>query len=75
MEINKVGFIRTGDEAGKYVRVEELPDSPPSYLILLAHDREFKNGCGDYWAEDYPSLEGFFSEGNWAVGWHEAGNS
>lgn len=71
IEINKVGWIRSGDDAGKYVKIDELPDSPPSYLILMAHDKEFKNGYGDYWVEDYESLEGFFTEGNWVVEWPE----
>ncbi|MEV3853722.1 hypothetical protein AB0J38_05265 [Streptomyces sp. NPDC050095] len=73
IEIGKVGRIAAGDESGKYVRVDELPDSPRSYLILLAHDREFTRGCGDYWVEDYPSLEQFFAEGKWAVEWPEEG--
>uniref|UniRef100_A0AAU2V3R2 Uncharacterized protein n=1 Tax=Streptomyces sp. NBC_00003 TaxID=2903608 RepID=A0AAU2V3R2_9ACTN len=69
IEIGKVGWIRSGDESGKFVKVNELPDSPPSYLILIAHDREFKRGCGDYWVEDFESLEGFFAEGAWVVEW------
>ena len=69
IEINKIGWIRSGDDEGKYVKIQELPDSPPSYLILMAHDREFKSGYGDYWVEDYGSLKGFLAEGNWVVEW------
>lgn len=69
IKIGKVGRIVSGDDAGKFVRVDELPDSPPSYLILLAEDQDFKRGCGDYWVEDFPSLEEFFTEGQWTVEW------
>ncbi|NDK30087.1 hypothetical protein FSY75_37890 [Streptomyces sp. TR1341] len=69
IRVGKVGQISSGDEAGKFVKIKELPDSPPSYLVLLAHDQEFTHGCGDYWVEDFPSLEQFFSEGKWVVDW------
>ncbi|MEU0838657.1 hypothetical protein ABZ370_04180 [Streptomyces sp. NPDC005962] len=72
VEVNKVGYTRAGgDEAGKYVKVQELADSPPSYLILVARDQDFQDGCGDYWVENYESLQGFFAEGNWVVDWRE----
>jgi len=44
-------------------------DSPPSYLILMARDRDFRDGCGDYWVEDREPLEAFFNEGGWIVEW------
>lgn len=69
IQFGKVGHIRSGDEAGMYVKVQELPDSPPSYLVLMAHDADFKEGYGDYWVEDRESLEGFFAESGWAVDW------
>ncbi|MFF2506560.1 hypothetical protein ACFVTY_24720 [Streptomyces sp. NPDC058067] len=53
----------------EFVRIDELPDSPPSYLVLLAHDEAFPRGCGDYWAEIWTSLEQFFTEGQWIVEW------
>ncbi|MGW3565872.1 hypothetical protein ACWDSL_18650 [Streptomyces sp. NPDC000941] len=74
IRIDEVGLIRSGDDAGKYVRIQRLPDTPPSYLILMAFDREFENGYSDYWVEDYASLEEFFTEGEWAVEWPAAGN-
>ncbi|MEU8971564.1 barstar family protein [Streptomyces monashensis] len=69
LKIGEVGRITAGDEAGQFVKIEELPDSPPSYLILLAHDLEFTRGRGDHWVEDLPSLEQFFAEGKWIVEW------
>ncbi|MGW2331548.1 hypothetical protein ACWC5C_38160 [Streptomyces sp. NPDC001700] len=65
----EVGHILTGDEAGKNVKIQELSDSPPSYLVLVARDRDFRDGCGDYWVEDRESLEAFFAEGGWIVDW------
>ncbi|MFD5035977.1 hypothetical protein ACFWNI_02425 [Streptomyces sp. NPDC058377] len=69
IEIGKVGRITAGDELGKFVRIKELPDDPPSYLILLAEDSEFLNGCGDYWVENREDLEEFFIEAHWEVEW------
>ncbi|MFG2264767.1 hypothetical protein [Streptomyces sp. NPDC048720] len=69
IRIGRVGEIISGDESGKFVKIDELPDSPPSYLILLAYDRAFSSGCGDYWVEDQESLEQFFDEGRWVVNW------
>ncbi|MZD10599.1 hypothetical protein GTW43_36815 [Streptomyces sp. SID5785] len=71
IQIGSIGRIASGDEAGKFVRIDELPDEPPSYLILLAYDAEFSRGCGDYWVEDRLSLVQFFTEGNWEVEWRE----
>lgn len=68
-QVDKVGHIRTGDEAGTHIRVQGLADSPASYLILMAHDRDFRDGCGDYWVEDRESLEEFLAEGGWIVEW------
>lgn len=70
-----VGRIVAGDEVGKFVRVEELVGEPPSFLVLLACDREFTRGCGDYWVEDLESLGQFFAEGGWVVEWPSDGAS
>ncbi|MDT0305458.1 hypothetical protein RM780_00565 [Streptomyces sp. DSM 44917] len=66
-----VGRIVSGHELGSYVKVEELPDDPPSFLILTASDREFREGSGDSWVEDYASLEQFFEESRWVIEWEE----
>ncbi|WP_203887533.1 hypothetical protein [Planotetraspora kaengkrachanensis] len=57
------------DEAGRFVFIKELPDEPPSYLVLTAADEEFKVPGGDEWVEDYASLIAFFQEGRWVVEW------
>ncbi|MEU3710387.1 hypothetical protein [Streptomyces catenulae] len=58
----RTGFIEAGDDQGKYVRIEELPDTPPSYLITFSKDAEFTQECGDYWVEDKESLSKFMKE-------------
>ncbi|MFE0509760.1 hypothetical protein [Streptomyces sp. NPDC058964] len=65
----RAGRIGSGEDAGKFVKVEELPGSPPSHLVLMSRDREFTDGCGDYWVEDRESLEAFFVECGWGVDW------
>ncbi|GAA3188420.1 MULTISPECIES: hypothetical protein [Streptomyces] len=67
----RTGFIEAGDDQGKYVKIEELPDTPPSYLITLAKDADFTQGCGDYWVEDKESLKQFIREGYWEVNWFQ----
>ncbi|MEW1719394.1 hypothetical protein [Streptomyces sp. NPDC093109] len=71
IEIGKVGKISSGDDSGKFVKVQELHDNPSSFLILMAYDSEFKVGYGDYWVEDYESLKGFFTESQWKIEWIE----
>jgi hypothetical protein len=74
IEIGKVGKISSGDDIGKFVKIQKLPDDPPSFLILMAHDPEFHRGYGDYWVKDYECLEEFFAEGKWVVEWLEPEN-
>ncbi|KRV48672.1 hypothetical protein AQ490_24375 [Wenjunlia vitaminophila] len=71
IQLGTVGRISSGDDSGKFVKIQKLPDDPPSFLILIAHDREFRHGYGDYWVEDYGSLQEFFREGQWVVQWLE----
>lgn len=71
IKIGKVGRITAGDEFEKFIRINELPDDPPSYLILLAEDSAFLNGCGDYWVENREDLREFFTEAHWEVDWTE----
>lgn len=69
IRIGQVGKLVSGDEEGNFVKINEFPGSPPSYLILLAHDQGFTCGCGDYWVEDFASLEQFFADGEWLANW------
>lgn len=71
IKLGMVGHIMSGVDQNSWVRVQELPDDPPSFLILLATDHDFHTGIGDYWVEDYPSLEQFFEESQWVVDWDE----
>ncbi|MCX4461195.1 hypothetical protein OOK58_00460 [Streptomyces sp. NBC_01728] len=69
IRIGVLGKIVEGDEAGRFVFIKELPDDPPSYLVLTAADENLKISGGDEWVEDYPSLIDFFKEGEWVVEW------
>ena len=69
IRIGVLGRIVEGDEAGRFVRIKELPDDPPSYLVFTAADEEFKVAGGDEWVEDYASLIAFCEEGRWVVEW------
>ncbi|MBE9497983.1 hypothetical protein IHE61_01880 [Streptomyces sp. GKU 257-1] len=69
--INKVGRIASGDDQGKFVKIEELSGNPTNYLVLTAADRDFQFDGGDEWVEDYAALEQFFEEARWVVVWDE----
>ncbi|MEV8425846.1 hypothetical protein [Streptomyces niveus] len=71
IEIDSVGRIVSGEEVGRFVKIQELPDNPPSYLILTAADRDFHQEGGDSWVEDEASLRQYFSESRWVVNWEE----
>jgi hypothetical protein len=71
IRIGVVGRIESGDEQGKFVKIQELPDQPPSYLVLTAADPDFTTDGGDDWVEDLPSLEQYFGEAQWAIVWEE----
>lgn len=71
IRVGVVGYIASGEDQGSYVRIQELPDDPPSFLILMARDPETRAGGGDYWVEDRASLERFFAESRWVVEWRD----
>ncbi len=52
IRINTLGRIASGYDQGKFVKIQELPDNPHSYLVLTAADRNFKTFGGDAWVED-----------------------
>ncbi|MET8443306.1 hypothetical protein ACN6LF_002401 [[Kitasatospora] papulosa] len=71
IKINTIGRIISGEESGRFVKIQELPDDPPSFLILTAADREFHQEGGDAWVENKDSLQQYFTESHWVVNWDE----
>lgn len=71
IKVGVVGRIISGEEQGRYVRIQKLPDDPPSYLVLTATDRNFEREGGDAWVEDESSLIQFFEESRWVVQWEK----
>ncbi|MEV7638331.1 hypothetical protein AB0O32_00225 [Streptomyces rubiginosohelvolus] len=67
--IGRVGKIAGGEEDGRFVKIKELPDRPPSYLILLAQGPDFAEGCGDFWVKDSEDVEEFINEAGWSITW------
>ncbi|MFZ3554878.1 hypothetical protein [Streptomyces sp. BH055] len=70
IQVDTLRWIASGDEQGRYVYIQELPDDPPSYLVLTAADAALKVAGGDEWVEDFVSLQQFFDEGRWVVEWN-----
>ncbi|MGY0488816.1 hypothetical protein [Streptomyces sp. WG-D5] len=70
IKVETLGRIVSGDEQGRYVYIKELPDDPPSYLVLTSDDPDLKVAGGDEWVEDFASLQQFFDEGMWVVEWN-----
>ncbi|MHC5256613.1 hypothetical protein ACYSUO_01895 [Streptomyces sp. UC4497] len=71
IKVETLGRIASGDEQGRYVYIQKLPDDPPSFLVLTAADDALKVAGSDEWVEDFASLEQFFDEGNWVVEWNQ----
>ncbi|UNO41077.1 hypothetical protein [Streptomyces sp. MST-110588] len=69
IKINTLGRISAGDDQGKYVKIQELLDDPPSFLVLTAADPDFTHEGGDEWVEDFASLQQFFEEARWVIDW------
>lgn len=72
IRIGTVGRIESGGDQGKFVKIQELPDDPPSFLIHTAIDGEFWTDGGDEWVEDYASLEQFVREAQWVIAWRDS---
>ncbi|MCX4823792.1 hypothetical protein OG883_28745 [Streptomyces sp. NBC_01142] len=71
MRIGVIGRITSAEEHGRYVRIQQLSDEPPSYVVLTASDRNFQSEGGDAWVEDETSLRQYFEESRWTVQWED----
>lgn len=74
IKVGTVGRIASGEEQGRFVKIEEMPGKIVSYLILTAADSDFQEDGGDAFVEDFSSLEKFFEESNWVIEWRETGD-
>jgi hypothetical protein len=45
-----IGRLISGNERGRYVKVEDDFENTGGYLVLISSDPEFNSG-GDYWVE------------------------
>ncbi|HBF81025.1 MAG TPA: hypothetical protein DD420_14170 [Streptomyces sp.] len=71
IRIDSIGRIVSGEEVGRFVKIQELPDDPPSYLVLTAEDRNFHKEGSDSWVEDETSLRQYFTESRWIIDWED----
>lgn len=69
IQIGTIGHIVAGEDEGHYVKVQELADEPPSFLILVSATPDFSGPGGDYWVENHAALQQFFDESRWVVEW------
>lgn len=76
IELDKIGKILEGDDAGQYIRIEHDPDDTGGYYIYQSTVKDFSSDeTFDSWVENKNELEAFFSESNWVIDWNIALNS
>lgn len=70
IEVNRMGRIVTGDDAGCWVKVEDDRENTGGYLIHQGMDSTFTRGS-DSWVESREVLEGYFKESGWKIEWQQ----
>ncbi len=68
-KIGKKGLIKTGQEAGFFVRIENDSPNTGGYLILTWKDVPAEGY--DDWVKDLNDLERYFNESGWEIAWFE----
>jgi hypothetical protein len=68
-KIGKKGRIRSGKDAGFFVRIQDDSQNTGGYLILIWQD--VPSVGYDYWVENLADLEQFMSEAGWDIEWLE----
>jgi len=70
--IEVTGIIRSGEHAGRYVRVQDDSVNTGGYLILIWwSELKSKTGVAGYddWVENEASLEQYWRHKKWLVEW------
>jgi hypothetical protein len=68
-KIGKKGRIRSGKDAGFFVRIQDDSENTGGYLILIWQD--VPSVGYDYWVENLADLEQFMREAGWDIEWLE----
>jgi hypothetical protein len=68
IQIDRLGLIVSGHEAGKYIRIIDDADNTGGYLILTAATADMTEGF-DSWCENQDALYSYFTESGWTVRW------
>ncbi len=70
IQIDTIGVIESGDEAGNQVKIIDDSNSTGGYLILTGKDLSNPNiEAFDSWVASMTDLQGFFNESKWVVKW------
>ncbi len=64
------GRILAGEDAGRFVRIEDDMASSGGYLVSVQADLDHVGGH-DSWVEKYEDLPRYFAEARWNVEWLE----
>lgn len=68
IEIDHVGRIVEGNDAGTYVKVIDDTQSTGGFLILTSVHYDMLDGF-DNWVENKESLARYFTESGWVIEW------
>jgi hypothetical protein len=70
IEIDRLGLIEAGDDAGKQVKILDDAEVTGGYLICTGVDLGNPAAEGfDDWVESMDALEGYFRESKWVIKW------
>ena len=70
--IGKWGKIVSGQNAGRYVFVQEDPQETGGFFIFQCREPSIKTGF-DNWAENIESVQNFFQHSGWKIVWLDQG--
>ncbi len=69
IKIDVVGKIISGDDKGRFVKIQNDSQNTGGFLVLISTKQDFSEKGYDDWVESYDSLQKYFNESSWNVNW------
>ena len=71
LRIGILGFIKSGEEAGRFVEVIDDAGNSGGFLIVTYKDEARSPEIFDSWVESITDVDLFFDENGWEIEWLE----
>ncbi len=68
IKLDTVGYIKSGTNAGKYMKIMHYEEGSEDYTILTSDNIDMIN-CFDDWVIDFDTLMYWFEAHQWIVDW------